>query len=115
MDDLTVPQKLALGLAAGRVPNDHARESRMAAFIEYLRAGREDKAWRIIRKKHVCGARRSSDGMACLASPLPGKKRCPQHGGMSTGARTPEGLNRIREGQRRRWAKWRAARVFADM
>src|SRR5262249_31291191 len=39
-------------------------------------------------------------------SPLPGKQRCGRHGGMCTGARTPEGSRRVTERMhegRRRW------------
>ena len=38
--------------------------------------------------------------------------RCRLHGGLSTGPKTPEGRARIAEAQRRRWARWRAARVL---
>ncbi|TDL88025.1 helix-turn-helix domain-containing protein [Meridianimarinicoccus aquatilis] len=51
-----------------------------------------------------CGAR-TRKGTACKASPLPGKKRCKFHGGMSTGPRTPEGKERIADAQRQRWSR----------
>lgn len=48
-----------------------------------------------------CGARaRSRGGQPCQASPVKGKGRCRMHGGLSTGPRTPEGLERSR---RARW------------
>ena len=56
-----------------------------------------------------CGAK-TRKGTPCRAKPLPGKMRCKFHGGMSTGARTPEGRERIAEAQKRRWAKWRDER-----
>lgn len=57
-----------------------------------------------------CGAK-TRKGEPCQAKPLPGRKRCKFHGGMSTGPRTPEGRARIAEAQRRRWGKWRAERI----
>jgi hypothetical protein len=52
---------------------------------------------------------RCRDGHACKA-PSMRNGRCKLYGGKSTGARTPEGIQRIREAQRRRWARVRAAR-----
>lgn len=49
-----------------------------------------------------CGAR-TRKGTPCNARPVPGKRRCKFHGGLSTGARTPEGRERIAAAQRRRW------------
>ncbi|MEZ5720982.1 MAG: helix-turn-helix transcriptional regulator [Paracoccaceae bacterium] len=59
------------------------------------------------RSAKTCGAR-TRKGTPCRTKALPGKTRCKFHGGLSTGARTPEGIERIREAQRRRWARWRA-------
>ena len=53
-----------------------------------------------------CGAR-TRKGSPCRSKPLPGKRRCKFHGGMSTGPKTPEGRERIAEAQRRRWAEYR--------
>nr|WP_290689803.1 MULTISPECIES: HGGxSTG domain-containing protein [unclassified Haematobacter] len=53
-----------------------------------------------------CGAR-TRKGTSCACKPQPGKARCKFHGGLSTGARTPEGLDRIRDAQRQRWIRWR--------
>ena len=39
------------------------------------------------------------------------RKRCRMHGGLSTGARTPEGRERCRQAALRRWAKYRAERA----
>ncbi|WP_363320823.1 helix-turn-helix transcriptional regulator [Roseovarius sp.] len=61
------------------------------------------------RGNGCCGAK-TRKGKPCRAKPLPGKRRCKFHGGMSTGPRTPEGRGRIAEAQRRRWRAWRAAR-----
>lgn len=36
-------------------------------------------------------------GLPCQCTPLPGKKRCKHHGGLSTGPRTAEGKDKARE------------------
>ena len=54
-----------------------------------------------------CGAK-TRKGIPCKCKPLPGKRRCKFHGGLSTGPKTREGRERIAEAQRRRWAKWNA-------
>lgn len=66
------------------------------------------QAWadRAARRRVRCGAK-TRKGTPCRNKSEPGKRRCKFHGGMSTGARTPEGIERIREAQRRRWAKLR--------
>ncbi|MFV0492870.1 MAG: HGGxSTG domain-containing protein [Pseudorhodobacter sp.] len=46
-------------------------------------------------------------GAPCWMKSEPGRRRCKFHGGRSTGARTPEDIERIREAQRHRWAKVR--------
>ncbi|WP_328286682.1 HGGxSTG domain-containing protein [Paracoccus aminophilus] len=52
----------------------------------------------------MCGAK-TRKNTNCRNKSEPGRKRCKFHGGKSTGAKTPEGIARIREAQRRRWAK----------
>jgi hypothetical protein len=58
------------------------------------------------RDKQRCGAKLHGKLAACRRWPVPGKTRCRLHGGLSTGARTPEGKARVTaalvEG-RRRW------------
>lgn len=49
-----------------------------------------------------CGAKTRA-GTPCQARVVPGKRRCRMHGGLSTGPKTDEGRERIREAQRRRW------------
>lgn len=78
------------------------------------------------RDRPRCGARcRSRDGASCLARAVwdhdrnaPVNGRCRQHGGLSTGARTPEGRERLREAGRRgayeRWRRWREARQVPE-
>jgi len=54
---------------------------------------------------HKCDAQ-TRKGSPCRCKPLPGKRRCKFHGGMSTGPKSPEGRERIAEAQRRRWAEY---------
>ena len=55
------------------------REGRSASFLKAPR----------------CGAK-NRHGEPCAAPAMRGKRRCRLHGGHSTGARTPEGIERIR-------------------
>ena len=55
---------------------------------------------KVLRPK--CGARTRS-GNPCQAHVVPGKRRCRMHGGLSTGPKTAEGRDRIRQAQKRRW------------
>ena len=77
-----------------------AKVARLVARCEAARA----------RHRVPCGAK-TRKGTPCRCQSEPGKRRCKFHGGMSTGARTPEGLDRIRDAQRRRWERWRAERA----
>ncbi|MEM6934027.1 MAG: HGGxSTG domain-containing protein [Pseudomonadota bacterium] len=52
-----------------------------------------------------CGAR-TRTGAPCKRKPVAGKRRRPNHGGLSTGPKTPEGWERMREGYRR-WVEKR--------
>ena len=73
---------------------------------------KEREAARAARRRAVCGAR-TRKGTPCRNMSEAGRKRCRFHGGKSTGARTPEGIERIREAQRRRWARVRTAKAEA--
>lgn len=73
-----------------------------------LAAYRDREAQRAARRRVVCGAK-TRKGTPCRNKSEPGRRRCKFHGGMSTGARTPEGIERIREAQRRRWASDKSA------
>ncbi|MFM9848448.1 MAG: HGGxSTG domain-containing protein [Hyphomicrobiaceae bacterium] len=55
-----------------------------------------------------CGAR-TRTGAPCRRTGLD-NGRCANHGGMSSGPKTPVGRARIAEVQRRRWAAWRSRR-----
>lgn len=80
-----------------------------ALIAEKLAEAKVREAGRAAKRRVVCGAK-TRKGTPCRNKSEPGKRRCKFHGGMSTGARTPEGIERIREAQRRRWARWRAER-----
>ncbi len=69
-----------------------------------LAAFKDREAQRATRRRVRCGAK-TRKGTPCRNKSEPGKRRCKFHGGLSTGARTPEGIERIREAQRRRWSK----------
>ncbi|WP_340107794.1 helix-turn-helix transcriptional regulator [Pikeienuella sp. HZG-20] len=88
-----------------------AEEARAFAAIEARFRARlaDERALRRVR----CGAR-TRKGTPCSAKSIPGKRRCKFHGGLSTGARTSEGRQRIAEAQRRRWARRRAERTYED-
>jgi hypothetical protein len=49
-----------------------------------------------------CGAYARSTGQPCRMRPVPGRKRCPLHGGLSTGPKTEEGRAAIAASNRRR-------------
>jgi hypothetical protein len=54
---------------------------------------------------------RTQAGRPCQARPVKGKRRCRRHGGLSTGPRTPEGLERS---QRARWKHGRFSKAAID-
>ena len=56
-----------------------------------------------MRQKVKCGAYARSTGNPCLAKAL-ANGRCKNHGGLSTGPKTPEGRQAIRESTRQRMA-----------
>src|SRR5262245_21595296 len=64
-----------------------------------------------MRQKRFCGAR-TRRGTPCQCKAIETKRgawRCRLHGGLSTGAQTPEGLARVSAAARARWARYRAA------
>lgn len=63
----------------------------------------------VAKRGKRCGAR-TRKGTPCRCARVPGRKRCRLHGGLSTGAKTSQGRERIAEAQRQRWALWRAKR-----
>src|SRR5215207_1589781 len=60
----------------------------------------QDHGWRahldLAQAACRCGARRKRDGKPCCQPAMP-NGRCRVHGGLSTGPRTPEGLERSRK------------------
>ena len=63
-----------------------------------------------MRRKTMCGARTRLDGHPCKRKAL-ANGRCPNHGGMSTGPKTPEGRARISQAQKARWQRVAASPV----
>ena len=108
----------ALGWEYPHFPHRYARTgdrvidgwARMEADVAArIAAAQAREAASAATRRVVCGAK-TRKGTPCRMKSEPGKRRCKFHGGKSTGARTPEGIDRIREAQRRRWAKVRAHR-----
>nr|WP_276206170.1 HGGxSTG domain-containing protein [Thioclava sp. F34-6] len=84
-------------------------EAFTASIEAKLSAAFERSAARAAKRRVRCGAKtRKGDPCRCLSEP--GKRRCKFHGGSSTGAKTPEGIERIREAQKRRWRRYRETR-----
>ncbi len=54
-----------------------------------------------------CGAK-TRRGTPCRCRPVPGKRRCKFHGGMSTGPKTEAGKQRISIAQKHRWQDYRS-------
>jgi hypothetical protein len=94
-----------------------AWEAGIAAQAEWDQALRSKPK----RERVRCGAR-CRDGHPCQATPVwfrgaPAARngRCRMHGGLSTGPRTPEGKDRVREAARRTMLqRWDARRVGAQ-
>ena len=73
-----------------------------AVMVARERATEERARLRELRNK-PCGARTRA-GHPCRRKGLGKGGRCPNHGGMSTGPRTPEGRARISAALKARWA-----------
>ena len=66
--------------------------------------------WRLPRAERPrCGAQ-TRKGTPCQRQALK-NGRCPNHGGLSTGPKSPNGRARIAAAQRARWQAYRAARM----
>ena len=64
-----------------------------------------------MRYKHKCGAHARSTGQPCQAKAL-ANGRCKNHGGMSTGPKTPEGRQAIAQATRQRMANGQRERAL---
>jgi hypothetical protein len=58
------------------------------------------------RDRRLCGAK-TRGGTPCVRRVVPGRNRCPNHGGASRGPISAEGKARIGAIQRARWERWR--------
>ena len=56
----------------------------------------------------TCGARTQVADHPCRRKPVPGRRRCPNHGGMTPLRHSPETRRKITEGMLRHWARRRA-------
>ncbi len=92
----------------------------LRVMIDMLRGVREPY-YRVFRSERPqCGAK-CRDGHACKAPAMLDLKyrcyvrngRCRNHGGLSTGARTPEGKARVAEALRRRWQRHREGQIVS--
>lgn len=83
------------------------RSEAEAAAALALEAWKAREAQRAATRRVICGAT-TRKNTNCKNKSESGRKRCKFHGGRSTGARTPEGIELIREAQRRRWARAKA-------
>lgn len=86
-------------------------EARIARAEAYLRTGHKMMARKVLTKA-VCGGRNRRDGSPCLAGPAGPSGRCKWHGGLSTGARTPGGLERCQRALATYWERRRAAKLM---
>src|SRR5262245_58234088 len=82
-----------------------------AVVLARERASEERARLRELRSK-PCGARTRA-GLPCRRKGLGKGGRCPNHGGKSTGPRTPEGRARISAALKARWAAPRTPAVAA--
>ncbi len=73
-------------------------------LVEQGRATRFGPQWKGIR----CGAK-TRRGTPCLKPAIKTKARCQLHGGRSTGARTPEGLQKLKDIHRKHGQRSREA------
>ncbi|WP_281251069.1 HGGxSTG domain-containing protein [Thioclava marina] len=83
-----------------------------ASIEAKLLAAFERAAARAAKRRVRCGAK-TRKGVPCRCLSEPGKRRCKFHGGRSTGPKTTEGIERIREAQLRRWQASRASLLLA--
>ncbi len=71
---------------------------------------RWSESWRLPRSERPrCGAQ-TRKGTPCQRQALK-NGRCPNHGGLSTGRKSPDGRARIAAAQRARWHAYRAAKT----
>lgn len=99
--------RTTIARAWGRGDSCSLRAEGEAAAALALEAWQIREAQRAATRRVICGAA-TRKNTNCKNKSEPGRKRCKFHGGMSTGARTPEGIERIRQAQQRRWAKAKA-------
>ncbi|RMH51851.1 MAG: hypothetical protein D6682_03295 [Zetaproteobacteria bacterium] len=65
-------------------------------------------------RRERCGAKSRRTGQPCRRWAMP-NGRCPQHGGKSTGPKTPEGKARTLAAMREGWRRWAERRKKAKV
>ena len=71
------------------------------------------EALKMADQAHRCGARAKHNGGFCQRRPVPGRSRCKHHGGKSTGARTEEGRQKLKDSARSRvTAQWQPGGIW---
>jgi hypothetical protein len=92
--------------------DDLSAEELDAALHEIRRAGEaaERETWKFThgRQRPRCGAYARSTGLPCRRKVEPGRTRCRNHGGCSTGPSTVDGKRRVGEAARARLLACRA-------
>lgn len=99
----TITRARGDGVISNSVPSLDV-ERRIVEDLERQHAQAKSTAARL--RVQCCAKTRK--GMACRNMSEVGRGRCKLHGGLSTGARTPEGIERIRAAQHRRWERHRS-------
>ena len=100
-----------------RDPKTFTESETLFVFRGLLRSLRMPIGRVFHRERPECGAK-CRDGHACKAPAVLKhyfirNGRCRRHGGLSTGARTPEGEAKAAEAVQRRWQQHREAQITA--
>jgi hypothetical protein len=104
-DQARTRQRELLEYAINLIGSEQRARAMIATGTLHLLVPKEqrepDKRWK------PCGAFARSTGKPCQAPGNGRGGRCKLHGGMSTGPRTEQGRQRLREAMRRRWFRKR--------
>lgn len=98
--------------AASRHNMARLSDRRQTKILKW-RAEHEKELERRQEKQRRCGAK-TRKGTPCQRKGLGRGGRCPNHGGLSTGPKTPEGKARSLQAMREGLARWRAQKEQAE-
>ncbi|MEM1149388.1 MAG: HGGxSTG domain-containing protein [Pseudomonadota bacterium] len=121
MKELGFPFAAGAEESATQMQPNHEVDAYMARGAETLRRKkaelaaekkqrRAERRWR--KEAAPCGTRTRA-GTPCKRKPIYGKKRCANHGGLSTGPKTPEGRAKMAENMKKARAARRQERSSA--